>query len=199
MISIKGLDKAKVLAALYNNAKPQGMGFLHYTPKPMDEEEAQEVLNSGQTYFDYVLGRVMKVDLQSDEEFDPRLYNRDNGAGSAERAIATLRKEEGESLTLREKQSRFARMVGFLLAYIYKQGYEATLGDAWAREGHIEGSFHYKRLAIDINLFRDGEYLTETWHHKPIGEFWERLGGTWGGRWGDGNHYSLGEGKEEEE
>lgn len=30
MVSIKGLGKAKVLAALYNASHPQGMGFLQY-------------------------------------------------------------------------------------------------------------------------------------------------------------------------
>ena len=54
----------------------------------MTEAEAQELLDSGQTYFDYLKGRVMKIDLSGDSELDPRLYDRDNGAGAAERAIA---------------------------------------------------------------------------------------------------------------
>lgn len=29
MISIEGLDKAAVLAALYNASHPQGLGFVH--------------------------------------------------------------------------------------------------------------------------------------------------------------------------
>ena len=36
-ISLVGLSKAAVLAALYNASKPQGMGFLQFNPKPMDE------------------------------------------------------------------------------------------------------------------------------------------------------------------
>lgn len=27
-----------------------------------------------------------------------------------------------------------------------------------------------------------------------IGEYWESIGGAWGGRFNDGNHYSLGHG-----
>lgn len=77
-VSIVGLNKAQVLAALYNGAKPQGAGFIHYDPKPMDEAEAERILQSGQTYFDYLKGRVMKVDLSGDE-IDPYLYDRDNG------------------------------------------------------------------------------------------------------------------------
>jgi hypothetical protein len=97
-------------------------------------------------------------------------------------------------MTLRQKQSLFARKVALLIVFIYEQGYEVTFGDAYATTGHIDGSFHYKRLAIDLNLFKDGRYLTTTEAHRPFGEFWESLGGTWGGRFEDGNHYSWGEG-----
>ena len=86
-------------------------------------------------------------------------------------------------------------MVGLLINYATLQGYELTFGDAFASSGHIKDSFHYKRLAIDLNLFKDGEYLTETEDHRTLGLFWESIGGTWGGRFEnpDGNHYSLGE------
>ena len=84
-------------------------------------------------------------------------------------------------------------MVGQLIDFIYKNGYTATFGDAYAKTGHKTNSFHYKRLAIDLNLFKDGNYITSTLDHEPIGSFWESIGGTWGGRWNDGNHYSLGE------
>jgi len=86
-------------------------------------------------------------------------------------------------------------MVGLLIAYATELGYELSFGDAWAREGHAPNSFHYKRLAIDLNLFQDGKYLTSTKAHEPLGIFWETLGGTWGGRFKspDGNHYSYGE------
>jgi len=88
-ISIVGLDKAEVLAALYNAARPQGLGFLHYDPAPMTHQEAEALLRQT-TYFDYIKGRVLKVDLSGDE-FDPSLYDRDNGQGAAERVIAALR------------------------------------------------------------------------------------------------------------
>lgn len=90
MINIEGLNRADVLKELYNNSKPLGMGILHYNPKPMTTEEAQELLNN-QTYFDYLYRRVMKVDLSSDIQFTGRLYDRDNGEGAAERVINKLR------------------------------------------------------------------------------------------------------------
>lgn len=48
MINIADLDKAEVLAALYNASKPQGMGFMHYDPAPMGVEEARQHLRGGQ-------------------------------------------------------------------------------------------------------------------------------------------------------
>jgi hypothetical protein len=88
LIDISGLDKAKVLAALHRASKQQGMGFLD--PRgALTEEEARELL-AEDTYFDYLHGRVLKVDLSGDG-FDPWLYDRDNGEGAAERAIAPLR------------------------------------------------------------------------------------------------------------
>lgn len=89
VISTAGLSKAKVLAALYNAARPQGMGFLHYDSTPMTEDQAQEIINSGMLYFDYLKGRVMKISLE-DEMIDIRLYDRDNGRGCAELVIHQL-------------------------------------------------------------------------------------------------------------
>ena len=90
-ISIKGLNKADVLVALFNRAKPQSMGFMHYDPKPMIRETAEKLLCEA-TDFDYIQGRVMKVDLSSDAEFDPWFYDRDNGQGAAAEVIEALRK-----------------------------------------------------------------------------------------------------------
>lgn len=101
-------------------------------------------------------------------------------------------------MSLREKQSEFAVAVSKLIRYINDcYGYSVTLGDAYAKTGHKDGSFHYKRLAIDLNLFYHGKYQTSTKAHEPFGEYWEELDPqcTWGGRFKkkDGNHYSFGE------
>ena len=98
-------------------------------------------------------------------------------------------------MTLRQQQSNFAKKAALLILYAYELGYEITLGDAWAKTGHKDGSFHYKRLAIDLNLFKDGKFLTETKDHETLGLFWESLGFqcVWGGRFTnpDGNHYQY--------
>ena len=105
-------------------------------------------------------------------------------------------------MTLREKQSKFARMVADLIIKAYDMGYEVTLGDAY-RDPRVHGnigvkmgyghskSCHKIRLAIDLNLFKEGKFLEGSEAHKPLGEWWESQGGTWGGRFNDGNHYSL--------
>ena len=105
-------------------------------------------------------------------------------------------------MTLRQQQSKFARMVADLILKAYEMGYEITFGDAFrdprlhGQVGEFKGyghpkSCHKLRLAIDLNLFKNGEFLGTTEDHKQLGEWWEAQGGTWGGRFEDGNHYSL--------
>jgi len=115
-------------------------------------------------------------------------------------AVGHFSVEEIEAIKSRGKvlaKSKFAQLLTILISYIYSCGYEITLGDAWAKSGHIDGSFHYKRLAVDLNLFKDGVYLRSSKDHKRFGEFWKNLHPlcSWGGdfRNKDGNHYSFGE------
>jgi len=105
-------------------------------------------------------------------------------------------------VTLGEKQRKFSRMVARLLDKAHAMGYEVSLGDAY-RDPRLHGelgvkkgygaknSCHKLRLAIDLNLFRDGVYLQSTEDHRQLGEWWESQGGVWGGRFNDGNHYSI--------
>ncbi len=88
-IDISTFDKADVLAALFNYSKTQGLGILHFDARNMSRETVAEYLKQ-QTYFDYLQGRIMKVDLGGNS-FDPRLYDRDNGKGAALRALESLR------------------------------------------------------------------------------------------------------------
>lgn len=106
-------------------------------------------------------------------------------------------------MTLREKQSLFAQLYGKLINKIYSQGYECTLdwiyrppdvAAYYASLGiGIRSSLHTKKLAGDINLFKDGVWLRSTEDHRKFGEWWEKQHPLcrWGGRFGDGNHYSL--------
>lgn len=97
---------------------------------------------------------------------------------------------------LHRKQLRFAKMFHLLLDFARKNGYEWKIGWAYrdketAKRLGMENSLHTKVLAIDLELYKDGKYLTKTIDHLELGKYWESLGGSWGGRFNDGNHYSL--------
>jgi hypothetical protein len=112
----------------------------------------------------------------------------------AERNEHMLKMDVIHPLRLGEAQEKFAVMVQHLLTFAHSNGYNIRLGHAMRCPDCATGkknSLHKKKLAIDLNLFRDGVYLDKTSDHKPLGEFWESIGGSWGGRFGDGNHYSL--------
>jgi len=105
-------------------------------------------------------------------------------------------------MTLRKKQSKFARMLADLIIWAYDNGYELTLAEAYrppdvaklySKQGRgISNSLHCMRLAIDLNVFdNDGHLLHYAEEFMPLGEYWESIGGTWGGRFDDGGHFSL--------
>lgn len=97
-------------------------------------------------------------------------------------------------MNLGNKQRKFAKMIAELILWAYEQGYEVSLGHALRCEDCKIGrsrSNHKIKLAVDLNLFKNGIYLSKTSYHKPLGEKWESMGGSWGGRFDDGNHYSL--------
>lgn len=106
-------------------------------------------------------------------------------------------------MKLSEKQQLFAVMIADLIHWAQEHGYRLTFGEAYrmpeqaalnAKTGKgIRNSLHTLRLAVDFNLFINGEYQTDTDAYRPLGEYWESIGGTWGGRFSraDGNHFSL--------
>lgn len=107
-------------------------------------------------------------------------------------------------MTLLEKQQLFTELLPDLLIAARELGYKVTIGDAF-RDPRVHGhvgekksyshskSCHKLKLAIDLNLYKDGKYLTETKDHEKLGWYWETLHPlcSWGGHFNDGNHYSL--------
>ena len=111
-------------------------------------------------------------------------------------------------LSLGDKQRLFMKLIPRLMDYAYKHGYALSMGDAY-RDPRVFGmvgvdkgygaasSNHKIRLAMDFNLFRlvDGrwEYCSASEDHRFLGEYWESLNPlcSWGGRFNDGNHYSM--------
>lgn len=107
-ISIKGIDKAVLLAALYNNAKPVGMGMLQARPGALTRDDVMKAMYVGddstrmfgetlgresqKLHFDYLFGRPLKVNLAGDT-LETALYNRDWGDGAAEKIVESLRED----------------------------------------------------------------------------------------------------------
>ena len=97
----------------------------------------------------------------------------------------------------------FPPLVARLILKAEEMGYQLTFGEAWrppetaalyAQQGKgIRNSLHIDKLALDLNLFKDGVYLSKTEDWRPLGEWWEKQNSLcrWGGRFGDGNHVSL--------
>lgn len=94
-MNISGISKPALLAALFNASKQQGLGCLDGRgAHQMTEQEAAQIIDEQGMDFDYLRGRVMKISIDGDD-LEARLFDRDNGPGAAERAIAHLRVAAG--------------------------------------------------------------------------------------------------------
>ena len=114
-----------------------------------------------------------------------------------------------QSADLHKKQGRFSHHVSLLIQHATRTGYDVSFGEAYrspeqakfqvkinAEKGiGIAASLHTQRLAIDLNLFRNGIFLTTTEDYRELGEWWEKLCDEcrWGGRFknADANHFSF--------
>jgi len=107
-------------------------------------------------------------------------------------------------MTLGEKQELFSRMLPLLYQYAHFMGYSIRTGDAF-RDKRLHGdigikmgyghrnSCHKLKLAIDLNITKDGIYLTgipAQDAHNKIHDFWDLIGGAERIDH-DLNHYSL--------
>lgn len=107
-------------------------------------------------------------------------------------------------MRLREARCLFTRALAELILWACERGYEVALDEATERltdkdptSDHMPNSLHHVGLAADLNLYREGRWLSTTEDHAPLGEWWEQRGRelglplAWGGRFKDGNHYSM--------
>ena len=115
-------------------------------------------------------------------------------------------------MTLIEKQKVFSFKLAELILEARNLGWEITMGECWrphetaeiyARDGKgIQNSAHCIRLACDLNLFKNGLLVTDSFGHEPLGDWWkaqstEELTFIWGGDFRpnpDGNHYAISHG-----
>lgn len=107
-------------------------------------------------------------------------------------------------MSLRQTQSEFAALIPRLIDKAVALGFDVTLGDVY-RDPRVFGdigikqgyghprSAHKQRLAVDLNLFKDGVFMASSEAHRELGEWWEQQHSLarWGGRFDDGNHYSF--------
>ena len=107
-------------------------------------------------------------------------------------------------MKLGKKQELFARLLPCLINKAHKLGFEIRIGDVF-RDPRSHGAYgkkkaygraksnHKLKLAIDLNLMKEGKLVRSTAGHKELGEWWEKQHPLcqWGGRFNDGNHYSL--------
>jgi len=108
-------------------------------------------------------------------------------------------------MKLSEKHQIFTLNVARLIMWANEQGYRLTFGEAhrpqitadyYAAHGiGIKNSQHCKRLAVDFNLFVDGQYMQDSESYARLGVAWEALHekNRWGGRFKimDGNHFEM--------
>lgn len=107
-------------------------------------------------------------------------------------------------MTQREARCAFSRQLARLCVWIETQGYEFAFDEVTERvtgkdptSDHRPGSLHHVGLAADLLLYKDGKYLMDTKEYEWLGVKWEMMGLEanlplrWGGRFKDGNHFSL--------
>ncbi len=78
MIEITGADLCAIVKAAYRLSQPRGLGFLHFTPGDMTDEQASEIVNMQRRdprialNLDYIGGRAVKLTVWRDT--DGRLW-----------------------------------------------------------------------------------------------------------------------------
>jgi hypothetical protein len=99
-------------------------------------------------------------------------------------------------MTLREERVAFTHALAQLIVWAGESGIEVALGPDGLK--HKVGSLHFSGLAVDLNAYRDGVYLTSCEDYRKLGDHWKTLHelARWGGDFknessGDGNHFSF--------
>ena len=86
-VSIKGVDKVKLLTALWKGAKPAAFFAFSGRISPIFDESAAKDAVRG--YIDYYCGRCIKTDLSGDIA-NPTSYDAEWGAGSFQKIVKSL-------------------------------------------------------------------------------------------------------------
>lgn len=106
-----------------------------------------------------------------------------------------------EEMTLGDLRRLFTTLICEHILWLKSlPGYDASFDEGMERltdkdptSDHMKDSLHEVGLAMDVNLYYNRNYLRNTSDHLFSGEVWEKRHSLcrWGGRFGDGNHYSV--------
>ncbi|MCX3264930.1 M15 family metallopeptidase domain-containing protein [Pedobacter agri] len=107
--------------------------------------------------------------------------------------------------SLNKLQFTFTRNLNKLLTVCFSSGFEVTMGEVFRTELQQQvyfklcktktlDSYHLKRLAVDLHLFKDNIFLSENSAYEFLAEYWGKLdprnfaGYYWG--W-DAMHFEM--------
>lgn len=93
------------------------------------------------------------------------------------------------------RQCAFTHALALLILEIERRGFQVKVQElnrtVETQKEYIEkgvsktmDSRHLDKLAADLVLFKDGILVGNQEEYRPLGEYWESLGGRWGGRFG---------------
>lgn len=100
-------------------------------------------------------------------------------------------------MNLREARVKFTSMLPRLIDKAVELGYEIALDEGMNHTGigHMAGSLHYLGLAVDLLLYKDGQYLSGHTNYIELGEYWKSIDplNHWGGDFPtvDADHFSF--------
>ena len=99
-------------------------------------------------------------------------------------------------MKLSDQQQLFSLNISKLIKYAHLMGFGLTFGHAWRSPEEQERLFkagltktlasqHLNRLAVDFNVFQNGQLCLEWSRIKELGDYWEQLHpqNRWGGDW----------------
>lgn len=109
--------------------------------------------------------------------------------------------------TLAQKQQHFAVMLARLILFADAEGWAITIGEVertkeqqalYVQQGQSQtmASKHLKKLAADLNLFKDGKYCQKVSDYAALGAWWKGQDpqNVWGGDWArlrDARHFEY--------
>ena len=183
IVNISGMDKAEILQALYNRAKKSPDHLHDYNPVNMTLEEARLLIEKKQS-FDFLYGRVMKINLGVDN-VDTWGYNRDNGFNAADNIIDSLRKESNvsDSSDENDEDERFRRFIMSNITGLSEEEIKRIADTISTKEAHNKGLFcsrcqHLSNCTLDIALRTKGvpeETIQKLAKLQELGEILETI------------------------